>query len=78
MMIVSRGSVFGSAGVQDALINELAKRFQCNPDTNLKESKALISFLRRFSNIAASRELGALEFQEISEIVHELIGKMDR
>ena len=72
-MIVSRGSVFGSVEVQDALINSLARHFSEYPNTQLRSASTLKTFLRRFSNIAASRELGVLEFSEISEIVEDLI-----
>ena len=61
-MIVSRGSVFGSVDVQDALINSLARHFSEYPDTQLRSASTLNNFLRRFSNIAASRELGVLQF----------------
>lgn len=77
-MIVSRGSVFGSVEVQDALINSLARHFSEYPDTQLRSASTLKTFLRRFSNIAASRELGVLEFGEISEIVEDLIVRILR
>ena len=76
-MMVSRGSVFGSVDVQDALINGLAKRFTQCPDTPLRSAATLNVALRRFSNIAASRELGVLGFGEISEIVDNLIVRID-
>ena len=72
-MIVSRGSVFGSVDVQDALINSLARHFVQHPNTPLRTAKTLNIALRRFSNIAASRELGVLEFEEIGEIVDDLL-----
>ena len=72
-MIVSRGSVFGSVDVQDALVNGLAKHLKADPDTPLRNSSTLVPMLRRFSNLSASREIGVLEFDEISAIVDELI-----
>ena len=72
-MIVSRGSVFGSVDVQDALINGLAKHLKADPDTPLRNASTLVPMLRRFSNLSASREIGVLEFDEISAIVDELI-----
>ncbi len=77
-LIVSRGSVFGSVDVQDALINSLARHFSEYPDTQLRSASTLKTFLRRFSNIAASRELGVLEFAEISEILDNLIIRIIR
>ena len=72
-MIVSRGAVFGSVDVQDALINSLAKHFNEHTDTPLRSASVLNTVLRRFSNVAASRELGVLSFSEIGEVVEELI-----
>ena len=77
-MIVSRGSVFGSTDVQDALINTLAKHLSEYPDSPLGTATILNSALRRFSNVAAARELGALEFGEICEIVDELIERIQK
>ena len=77
-MIVSRGSVFGSRNVQDALVNSLAKHFKAEPNTQLRTANGLTRVLRRFSNMAASREIGVLEFDEISEIVDELIAQVWR
>lgn len=75
-MIVSRGSVFGSADVQAALINSLAKHFQVDPNTPLRNAATLDTALRRFSNLTASREIGILPFDEISAIVDELLAHM--
>lgn len=72
-MIVSRGSVFGSEDVQDAFVNSMAKHFKAVPSTPLKNTKSLTYALRRFSNIAASRELGVLDFSEIGEIADTLL-----
>ena len=72
-MIVSRGSVFGSADVQAAFINSLAKHFRECPDTPLRNATTLNTALRRFSNIATSKEMGVLEFSEICEVVDGLI-----
>ena len=74
-MIVSRGSVFGSVDVQDALINGLAKHLKDNPDSPLRNVSPLIQMLRRFSNLAAAREFGVLDFDEISAIADELIAR---
>ena len=72
-MIVSRGSVFGSIDVQDAVINSLAKHFVQYPDTPLRSATTLDTALRRLSNIAASRELGVMDFNEITGIVDDLL-----
>ena len=72
-MIVSRGSVFGSTDVQDAFVNSLAKHFKTRPKTPLRIAENQKIVLRRFSNIAASREIGVLEFGEIGEIVDDLL-----
>ena len=75
-MIVSRGSVFGSEDVQDAFVNSMAKHFKAAPNTPLKKIARLRDALRRFSNIAASRELGVLEFSEIGEIADALLAAL--
>ena len=77
-MIVSRGSVFGSTDVQDALINTLAQHLAEHPDSPLGSATTLNIALRRFSNVAAARELGVLEFCEICEVVNELIVRIQR
>lgn len=74
-MIVSRGSVFGSVDVQDALVNGLARHLKDNPDTPLRNVTPLAQMLRRFSNLAASREIGILDFDEISAVVDELVAR---
>lgn len=75
-MIVSRGSVFGSDDVQDAFVNSLAKHFRLVPTTPLKAATRLRIALRRFSNIAASRELGVLEFDEIGEVADTFLATL--
>lgn len=77
-MIVSRGSVFGSVDVQDAFINSMAKHFEAEPNTPLRTSGSLTVVLRRLSNIAAARELGVLEFEEIGTIVDDLLLRVAR
>ena len=77
-MIVSRGSVFGSVDVQDAFVNSLAKHFKEEPKTRLRAANRLTKVLRRFSNIAASREIGVLEFEEIGELVDDLLSRIWR
>ena len=72
-MIVSRGSVFGSEDVQDAFVNSLAKHFKAMPSTPLRKATRLKDALRRFSNVAASRELGVLDFSEVGEIADSLL-----
>ena len=72
-MIVSRGSVFGSENVQDAFVNSMAKHFRAQPSTPLKHASKLNDARRRFSNIAASRELGVLDFSELGEIADRLL-----
>lgn len=74
--IVSRGSVFGSVEIQDAFINGLAKHRREEGETPLRTAKTLGKALRRFSNIAAARELGVLEFDEVGEIVVELLARV--
>ena len=75
VMIVSRGSVFGSEVAQDAFINSLAKRV-ADPKSPLRSSTKLTTASRRFSNIAAARELGALEFHEIGAIADALLDRI--
>ena len=75
-MIVSRGSVFGSVDVQDAFVNSMAKHFRAKPNTPLKAASKLRDATRRFSNIAASRELGTLDFSEVGEIADRLLGAL--
>lgn len=77
-MIVSRNSVLGSVDVQDAFVNGLAKCFKSNPNTRLQNAAMLVKVLRRFSNMSASREIGALEFDEISEIVDDLLARIQK
>ena len=77
-MIVSRGSVFGSMDVQDAFVNSLAKHFKAEPKTPLRTASRLTKVLRRFSNIASSREIGVLEFEEIGELVDNLLSRVWR
>ena len=77
-MIVSRGSVFGSADVQAALVNSLAKRFQQTPDTPLRTAATLRVALRRFSNVASSVEIGVLDFGEISVLTDDLLERVER
>lgn len=72
-MIVSRGSVFGSVDVQDAFVNSMAKHFISEQNTPLKKASKLKDATRRFSNIAASRELGALDFSEVGKIADQLL-----
>lgn len=72
-MIVSRGSVLGSVDVQDAFVNSLAKHFKNMPSSPLKTANKLTVALRRLSNVAASRELGILEFEELGTIVDRLL-----
>ena len=75
-MIVSRGSVFGSTDVQDAVINSLAKHLRQNHNTPLRNASALTAVTRRLSNIAASREIGIMEFEEIGHIVDDLLARV--
>ena len=75
-MIVSRGSVLGSVNVQDAFVNALAKHLRVRPDSALRSANSLRAALRRFSNIAASQELGVLEFNEIGDISEALLDQI--
>ena len=72
-MIVSRGSVFGSVDVQDALINSLAKRIKGGENSPLKSASTLMKAMRRISNIAASREMGVLDFEEIGGVIDDVL-----
>lgn len=76
-MIVSRGSVFGTEDIQAAFINTLAQRFQVNPNTPLRNARTLDTALRRFSNLAASREISVLPFPEICSIVDALLTRIE-
>lgn len=75
-MIVSRGSVLGSVDVQDAFVNALAKHLRAHKDSPLRHANSLQPVLRRFSNIAASRELGVLDFAEVGEIAETLLNQV--
>lgn len=75
-MIVSRGSVLGSVDVQDGFVNALAKHLRTRKDSPLRHANSLQPVLRRFSNIAASRELGVLEFAEIGEMAEMLFDQV--
>ena len=77
-MIVSRGSVFGSVDVQDALVNGLARHMREDPDTPLRSASTLKKMLRRLSNLASSREIGVLTFDEISHTIDELTAQVRR
>ena len=77
-MIVSRSSVFGSGNVQAAFINSLARHFRQHRDSPLQSAKTLKTALRRFSNLAASRELGVLSFQEIGTLADGLLDDVRR
>ena len=76
MLIVSRGSVLGAVDVQDAFVNALAKHLSANSASPFWSAKHTEAVLRRFSNVAASRELGVLEFQEIGRIAEALIDQV--
>ena len=76
-MIVSRGSVFGSTDVQDALINSLAKRLNADEESRLRTASTLATARRRISNIAAARELGVLTFEEIGEIIDDVLLRVE-
>ena len=77
-MIVSRGSVFGSVDVQDALVNGLAKHLRDEPNTPLQSASALGTMLRRFSNLSSSTEIGVLDYDEICDLVDDLISHVKR
>ena len=76
-MIVSRGSVYGANDIQAALINTLAQHFQANHNTPLRNDATLRTALRRFSNLAASREISVLPFPEICSIVDDLLTRIE-
>ena len=76
-MIVSRGSVFGTDDIQAALINTLAQRFQVDPKTPLRHASTFDTALRRFSNLAASREISVLPFPEICRTVDDLLTRVE-
>ena len=72
-MIVSRGSVLGSTDVQDAVINSLARHLRQDSNTPLRNATTLNTTMRRLSNIAAYTEIGIMEFEEIGQIVDNLL-----
>ena len=76
-MIVSRGSVFGSIDVQDALINSLAKRINEDENSRLRTASTLATARRRISNIAAAREMGVLTFEEIGKIIDDVLLRVE-
>ena len=79
-MMVSRGAVYGSADVQAALINELAKHLhkyeKDKPHTPLASASRLRESLRRISNSAATIELGVLSFDEIGAIINDILDRV--
>ena len=75
-MIVSRGSVFGSMDVQDALINSLARHVSQHPNSPLRSASTLNTALRRLSNLSASREMGVLGFNQVEEIIDDLLERV--
>ncbi len=50
--------------------------FKAQPNTPLRVASKLKDALRRFSNIAASREFGVLEFGEVGEIADGLLAAL--
>ena len=69
--------MFGSTDIQDALINCLARRLRDNDDTPLKVSGVLDTAMRRINNVAASRELSVLDFDEISALIDEILHRVE-
>ena len=77
-LIVSRNSVFGSGVVQDALVVALARFLETEPASALRTQKHLGAALRRISAVTAGRELGVLEFDELTELASELLEEQHR
>ena len=77
-LIVSRNSVFGSDVVQDALVASLAKLLDAEPDSPLRTQQHLGAALRRISAVTAGRELGVLDFAELTDLATELLEEQHR
>ena len=77
-LIVSRNSVFGSEVVQDALVASLAKVLDAEPDSPLRTQQHLGAALRRISAVTAGRELGFLDFAELTDIATQLLEEQHR
>ena len=77
-LIVSRNSVFGSDVVQDALVASLAKFLDAEPDSPLRTQQHLGAALRRISAVTAGRELGVLEFSDLTDLATELLEEQHR
>ena len=74
-VIVSRNSVRGSAVVLEAFVASLAKLSNAEPETHLLKAQQLVKAVRRLSTIAASRELGVLEFSDLDDLSWDVIWK---
>ena len=74
-VIVSRNSVLGSAVVLEAFVASLAKLSNAKPETHLLKAQQLVKAVRRLSTIAASRELGVLEFSDLVDLSWDVIWK---
>ena len=72
-MIGSRHSVFGSSVVVDAFVASLARLLAVEPKSVLRDTDALDQAVRRISALAAARELGVPEIDEIVEIMNEIL-----
>lgn len=77
-LIVSRNSVFGSDVVQDALVAALAGFLEAEPDSPLRTQQHLGAALRRMSAVTAGRELGVLDFAELTALTGELLTEQHR
>ena len=75
LVIVSRNSVLGSSVVLEAFVASVAKLLNAEPKTHLLKAKQLGQAVRRLSTIAASRELGVLEFSELVDLSWDVIQK---
>ncbi len=73
VMIGSHNSVFGSSVVVDAFVARLARLLAVEPKSVLRDTDALVRTVRRISALAAARELGVLEIDEIVEIMNEVL-----
>ena len=77
-LIVSRNSVFGSEVVQDALIASLARFLDAKPDSPVRTQQHLSAALRRMSAVTAGRELGVLDFAELTDLTSGLLDEQHR
>ena len=71
--IVSRNSTFGSVKVRNAFFHTLARFIKANPESALRETKALERACRRITVHQGTRELSILDDAELMEVIMEAV-----